>query len=282
MPLPDRALTAVLLSSDGHTILFDCGEGTQSAARKAEVSLMKVEIIALTHYHGDHIFGLPGLLQSMSCLGRTQDLLITGPSGIEKALSPIMDLAGNLSFKVTLKEMTEPIEIYPEAVLSSFKTRHRCQSIGYKFSLGRPGMFNAEKAAMLGVDKSDWGKLQHGISVGDVTPEMVLGKRRDGLNFVFSGDTMPCDSLAEASRGADLLICEATYAEDDMENQAREYGHMTYSQACSVGKEAKRTVLAHFSQVIEDPSAYELPDGVEPGTDGLKIELNFASRIPEE
>ena len=278
MPLPERALTAAVLNCNGHTILFDCGEGTQSAARKAGVSLMKCEIIALTHFHGDHIFGLPGLLQTMSCLGRQSKLTIIGPKGIEEALRPIMELSGELTYEVSIQEMREPIHIFPEATLSCFKTKHRCQSIGYSFTLDRPGIFQVDKATELGVDKEDWGKLQHGISVGKVSPEMVLGEKRKGLKVVFSGDTMPCDELEKAAEDADLFICEATYAEDEHTEQAENYGHMTFSQACRTGRKAARTVLVHFSQMIEDPEIYELSGNAEVGTDGMQIILDFEQR----
>ena len=278
MPLPERALTSIVLNCEGHTILFDCGEGTQSAARKAGVSLMKTEIIALTHYHGDHILGLPGLLQSMSCLGRTKDLLIVGPEGIPDAMGPIMELAGNLTFEVGVREIEEPIELFPEAVLTPVPTRHRCKSNGYIFTLDRAGVFDMEKAEALGVDKSDWGKLQHGEAVGDITPDMVLGEKRKGLKVVYSGDSLPCDNLTKAAEGADLFFCEATYATEDRQKKATEYGHMTFAQACDTGKGEKKTVLVHFSQMIEDPSVYSLPENCEAGKDGMKFELKFDSR----
>lgn len=275
LPLPDRGLTSVALSCNGHTILFDCGEGTQRAARKYGISLMKCEIIALTHYHGDHIFGIPGLLQTMNVLGRDMPLFIVGPKGIEKALEPIMTLVGALNYEVFLLENDEPIEIFPEAVLTSFKTYHKGESSGYIFSLGRPGEFSVEKAKALGVDKNDWGKLQHGQTIGDITPEMVLGERRKGLKFVISGDTVACDELREAADGADLFICEATFAGDEFEEQASKYKHMTFSQAVEVGSKAEKTVLVHFSQMIDDVNAYPLPENVIAAEDGMSFTLEF-------
>ena len=164
VPLPDRALTAVALTCGGHTILFDCGEGTQAAARKADVSLMKTDIIALTHYHGDHVFGLPGLLQTMFCLGRTEPLYITGPVGLEEELAPILKLAGWTSYEIILfrlpdggLRLEELGKGWPsEARLTSFKTEHRVPSQGYCFTLSRAGKFLPEKAKALGVPMLRW------------------------------------------------------------------------------------------------------------------------------
>ena len=298
MPLADRALTAALLSFSGRSVLFDCGEGTQSAARRAHVSLMKTDLIALTHYHGDHIFGLPGLLQTMGCLGRTAPLSITGPEGLEQALAPILALAGPLPFPLTLLplpeggiSLSELSPLWPkEASLLPFPTKHRVPSCGYRFSLSRPGKFSPEAAAALGVPMPLWGRLQHGESVflptgEEVLPSAVLGPPRRGLSVVFSGDTAPCPTLIEASRDADLLICDATYADPSYAPQAELYGHCTFAQAASVAASAgvRRLWLAHFSQILETPEE-QLPlasaifSPAECGKDGQSIRLKFDDR----
>ena len=298
MPLPDRALTAVYLVHDGHSILFDCGEGTQSAARKAHVSLMKTALIALTHYHGDHIFGLPGLLQSFGCLGRTDPLLITGPDGLEDAMAPVLKLCGPLPFPVSLvhlpAEGARVCDLLPqwdsESFLYPIPTRHRVVSCGYRFFLHRPGKFDPAAAQALNIPKLLWSSLQHGNSVTlengiSVSPEQVLGPERKGLSFVFSGDTAPCPALTAAAADADLLICEATYGDDSYSAQAEKYGHSTFSQAAETAANAgaKRLWLAHFSQIMENPEDY-LPNAraVFPsavcGSDGMSITLRF----PEE
>ena len=146
MPLPERALTAVHLSFSGRSILFDCGEGTQTAARKAHVSLMKTDLIALTHYHGDHFFGLPGLLQTFGCLGRTDPLIITGPDGLEEAMQPILQLCGSLPFSVSLFHLPQNgvslSDLIPhwcsDSMLIPVPTRHLVDSQGYRFYLLRP------------------------------------------------------------------------------------------------------------------------------------------------
>ena len=294
LPIPERALTAAALTCAGRTLLFDCGEGTQTAARKAGVSLMKADVIALTHYHGDHIFGLPGLMQTLNSLGRTEPLAITGPLGLNEAMEPVLRLAGRVGYPVRL--VTLPAEGAPlrqfnprwpdEVRLSAFPTEHRTPSQGYAFTLGRSGKFLPERARALGVPAERWGVLQRGqpVQVGEATihPEQVLGPRRRGIKFVFSGDTAPCESLIKAARGADLFICEATYGENDQAALALDHGHMTFAQAGQIAARAgvSRLWLTHYSQMIEDPEAC-LPNArayFEPaqcGCDGVRATLAF-------
>lgn len=294
MPIPDRALTAAALTCAGRTILFDCGEGTQSAARRAGVSLMKVDVIALTHYHGDHIFGLPGLMQTQEVFGRTQPLTIVGPAGLNASLRPILELVGHTGYPVRLAELPaggvrlrELAQGWPEAArLIPFPTEHRVISQGYSFTLERAGKFMPDRAKALGVPINRWGLLQKGRSVqlGDVTvqPWDVLGEPRKGLKFVFTGDTALCDGLVSAAEGADLMICEATYGENEQASLAREHGHMVFAQAAEAAKRAgvKRLWLAHYSQMVEDPQAY-LPNAKAVfedavcGEDGMSATLRF-------
>ncbi len=291
MPLPNRALSSAVLRCAGRTILFDCGEGTQTAARKAHVSLMKTDLIALTHYHGDHIFGLPGLMQSMNCLGRTEPLYISGPEGIEDELAPILMLAGDLQYEVRLVTGTLQLSslnaAWPVgAVLDPFATEHRVVSCGYDFSLTRPPKFLPEKAKDLGIPVNCWRRLQNGETViadGRVfTPDAVTGNTRKGLKLVFSGDTAPCEALRAASEGADLLVCDATYAEDEQADLAALYGHSTFSQTATLAKGAnvRRLWLTHYSQMIDSPEDYLLTvqsifPNTECGYDGKSIKLIF-------
>ncbi len=294
VPLPERALTAVTLTCAGHTVLFDCGEGTQSAARKAGVSLMKADFIALTHYHGDHIFGLPGLLQTMCSLDRTAPLYITGPAGLQDALAPILKLAGSVTYDI--RPITLPdgglrpadlVRGWPtEAKLAAFSTEHRVPSQGYCFTLERAGKFMPQRARDLGVPVNLWGVLQKGqtVRLGDalIRPEQVLGEARKGLKFVFSGDTAACPALTNAARGADLLISEATYGENEQADLAVDHGHMNFAQAALTASQAGAGLLwlAHYSQMIKDPRDY-LPNAARIfentvcGTDGMSITLGF-------
>lgn len=286
MPLPDRACSSVLIKHEGRTILIDCGEGTQSAARRAKVSLMKTDIIALTHYHGDHLFGLPGLMQSFACMGRTDPLYICGPEGIEVALEPIMTLAGPLPFKVYMNiGALNGIEI-GDAVLKAFKVNHRVPAYGYEFTLSRAGKFDPKKADALGVPLASRATLQHGesVEVGSmlVTPDMVMGQMRKGLKVVVSGDTSPCRELTAHAKDADLFICDATYGENAYREDAVKYGHSTFADAAATAKnaECRRLWLTHFSQMMEFPEEFLenatdiFPDAV-CGQDGMNITLKF-------
>lgn len=294
LPLPNRALTSVFLSCEGHSILFDCGEGTQIAARKAGISLMKTDIFAITHYHGDHIFGLPGLLQTMTSMTRTEKLYIIGPEGIHESIDPILKIAGAMSFEIELIEipdegikLAEMIHGWPhESKLSAFRTEHRIISHGYCFELGRAGKFIPEKAKELNIPVNLWGILQKGKSVivddNVIMPEQVLGKKRKGLKVIFTGDTAECESMTDAAKGADLMISEATYGENEQAQLAIDHGHMNFSQAAMTAKNAgvKQLWLSHYSPMIDNPLQY-LPNAQNIfadtlcGYDGMNVTLKF-------
>ena len=286
LPLPGRAETAAVLSCGGRSVLFDCGEGTQTAARAAGVSLMKTDVVALTHYHGDHIFGLPGLCQTMSVLGRTEPLTVVGPGDVEKELEHIVGLMRPLSFELRLVPMpAEGMEL-GGGRLTAFETAHRGISQGYRFDLPRAGRFLPERAAALHVPQRLWGVLQKGGTVEAdgrvVRPEDVLGGSRRGLSVVFTGDTLACESVERAAHDADLLLCEATYGEDGQAELAAQFGHMTFSEAgrLAANAGARRLWLMHYSQMIKDPGGY-LPNaqryypGAECGFDGKSVVLGF-------
>lgn len=294
MPLPERAVTAATLSCGGHTILFDCGEGTQAAARKAKASIMRADAVCLTHYHGDHIFGLPGYLQTMGSLGRTEPLYIFGPEGLEDVLETIMKLCVFLPYELRpVKLSAEGLKLcellpgFPQdATLYPIATEHRVPSQGYRFELSRPGRFMVEKARALNVPQSCWGRLQHGESIAvdgrEVSPADVLGEPRRGLKVVFTGDTTPCQAVLDAAREADLLVMEATYGEDEQYQLALDHGHSTFAQTATLAAEAqaKRLWLVHYSGMIDDPQAYlanaqtHFPGAV-CGEDGMTMTLAF-------
>ena len=305
MPTPDRGVSAIALRCAGRCILFDCGEGTQVALRREKVSPVKIDLIALTHYHGDHIFGLPGLLQTMNCLKRTEPLYITGPAGLEDAMAPILKLVVQTDYEVRLIEINNPSELAMKAInsgwpdgawLQSFETEHRVSSQGYSFMLSRASKFLPEKAKELGVPVSMWKQI---IAADPITPIRIngeilkadgktvrgyhlMGEARRGLHVVISGDTLPCEPLRSHARGADLLIHDATYGEDDQADEAELWGHCTFRQAAELARDAdvRRLWLTHFSQSMKSPSDY-LPNAqsVFPNTvcgyDGLSTTLQF-------
>lgn len=293
-PLPGRALASAVITCGGRVLLLDCGEGTQAAARRAGVSLMKIDAIALTHYHGDHTFGLPGLWQSMAMAGRTEPVYLFGPAGLGEAMKPFGMLCPRLPFELRLV-MPAPEGIalgslipgWPEtAVLTPFPTRHRVPSQGYRFDLRRAGRFLPERARALGVPVEKWKVLQRGepVTVGErtVMPEQVMSAPRRGISVVYTGDTSPCESAALAAEDADILIGEATYGEAAQEAQALEHGHMTFVQAAQLAHRAgaHELWLTHYSPMVEEPEAYLAgAQAVFPrtvcGQDGMRRTLRF-------
>ena len=295
MPLPDRALSAAYAECGGHGLLLDCGEGTQTAARRAGVNLMRADAICLTHYHGDHIFGLPGLLQTLGAQGRTAPLTLLGPAGLKEIWAAVRALTGPLPYPVQARELTpdrplllaELADGWPAgAVLLPFATKHRVRSIGYRLELPRAGKFLPERAKALGVPMQQWKLLQRGQTVTvngtAVHPADVLGPARKGLSFVFSGDTALCPGLERAAQGADLLVCDATYALPEQEAQAKQWGHSTFGQDAALAARAgaKRLWLTHYSPMFTEPEA-ELPHAqsifpaAECGFDGKRILLQY-------
>ena len=244
MPLPERALTAAVAECGGHSLLLDCGEGTQTAARRAGVNLMRADAICLTHYHGDHIFGLPGLLQTLGAQGRTRPLTLLGPEGLLEVWRAVYALTGPLPYAVKplVCRAGQPVALdalsdgWPAgATLLPVATKHRVRSLGYRLELPRAGRFDPEKARALGVPVTQWRLLQRGQAVPlaerMVQPAEVLGAPRKGLRFVFSGDSAPCPALEQAAQGADLLLCDATYALPEQQKQAAQWGTAPLARA---------------------------------------------------
>lgn len=230
----------------------------------------------------------------MHSLGRTETLYITGPEGLEKTLEPVLKLVRWTDYEIKLfslpkngLRLSEFIHGWAfEAKLSAFKTEHNVPSQGYCFTLGRAGKFMPQRAQELNVPVTQWGVLQKGgsVQVGDkiIFPEQVLGEPRKGLKFIFTGDTTKCDSLVEAAKGADLMICEGTYGKNEKEEVALRHGHMTFSQAAEMAKRAEvnQLWLAHYSQTIRDPRVYlENATKIFPNTicgrDGMSTTLHF-------
>ena len=300
MPLPDRALSAAFAACGGHGLLWDCGEGTQAAAHRAGVNLMRADAICLTHFHGDHIFGLPGLLQTLGAQGRTRPLVLAGPQGLAEVWAAVRVLTGPLPYPVRLQVLQPGQELALDALsegwpagarLAAFATKHRVQSVGYRLELPRAGRFDPQRARALGVPVTDWKLLQRGQTVTaagrEVAPAEVLGPPRKGLRVVFSGDTALCPGLLQAAQGADLLLCDATYALPEQEAQARQWGHSTFGQSAALAAQAgaARLWLTHYSPMITDPQEYaaqaqEIFPAAECGFDGKRITLQYEEVQP--
>lgn len=294
-PLPDRALSSAVFSANGRHILLDCGEGTQLALHRQRISPQKITLVALTHYHGDHILGLPGLMQTMDTLERKTPLYITGPEeGHEPIWAAITVLAGDLGFPVSfLPTPADGLRLHdldpqwpPAAVLTSFPTAHRIASQGYRLTLGRMRALKTEKAEALCIPRRCWRTLQWGqpveINGQFIVPEDVCGPVRKGLTTVYTGDTAPCESVIQAARDADLLVMDATYPDNSHAEKAALYGHSTFLQAAETAAAAgvQQLWLTHYSAMIANPedalpAAKEIFAQAECGTDGKSCTLTF-------
>jgi len=281
-PLPERALAALAVSVGGGTVLLDCGEGTQTALRRWGVSAYRLHTVLLTHYHGDHILGLPGLLQTLSSLGRTAPLTVVGPAGLEAVAAPMATLAGPLPFAVHWRQAgQEPFAAGPLKV-TPFPLEHRVPCCGYALTLPRAGRFDPGRARAAGIPVALWSRLQAGQTVEGFTPDQVLGPPRRGLKVVYATDTRPCPAVTEAAREADLLCMDATYADDADLDKAKLYGHATCRETGALAAEAgvRRLWLTHYSAAVTDlapglaAAQRAYPDAVA-GTDGMRLELDF-------
>ena len=261
MPLKNRWLSSCLLSVFGHSVLIDCGEGTQIALKWAGQKSKPIDVICFTHFHADHISGLPGFLLTMSNEGRTEPLTMIGPVGLETIVRALCLIAPNLTFDIRFLEIpsdgtviqSEPLTITP------FRVRHGVPCLGYCFELKRVGKFDKEKALKNEVPLKVWSKLQHQDSViyNDVvyTSDMVLGAPRKGLKVTYTTDTRPVKNIAVHAAGSDLLICEGMFAEEDKLERAIETGHMLFSEAAGIASQAqvKKLWLTHYSPSLEYP-----------------------------
>ena len=298
-PQPDRALSSAVFSVGGRHILLDCGEGTQLALHRHRISPMKITLIALTHYHGDHILGLPGLLQTMDTMSRTAPLYITGPEeGHDAILAAILTLADELTYPVHFVPIPAnglcPHELDPqwppEVALTAFPTVHRVASQGYRLRVRRIRRLYRDRALAMGLPTHLWRAVQGGQSVTihgrTIHPDSVCGPERPGLAAVFTGDTAPCEAVEQTAHAADLLIMDATYPDDKHDDKAELYGHSTFLQTAALAERAgvKRLWLTHYSAMISDPLealpvAQAIFPAAECGEDGKALMLTF---LPDE
>jgi ribonuclease Z len=285
VPTARRGLPALLVRRGGKKLLFDCGEGTQRQL-VASVGLADLDEIFITHFHADHWLGLPGLLKTFDLRGRERPLRISGPRGLRDLLALAMRLVGRVRFELELVEL-EPGEVLGRDGYSIAPVRvaHRGSALGYVlFEDERPGAFDPGAAVELGLTPGpEFGRVQHGETVKGVRPEQVLGLARPGRKLVISGDTMPCEELKLAAYGADLLIHEATFAEEERE-RAAETGHSTASEAASIAREAGVRLLAltHISTryrvgLLRDEARAEFENTIIP-RDFDTIQLPFEER----
>jgi len=259
-PTPNRNPSAIAVNREGELMLFDCGEGTQRQMMRAKTG-MAVSSIFITHFHADHVLGIPGLLQTMALQGRKEPLEIFGPRYIDKFLYHLLSLGYvGKGFEVKAIELKPGDEVRRQKYrIKAIKTVHNVESIGYVLEEDmRPGRFNRERAIELGIKPGPlFSRLQSGHTITvdgrEIRPEQVLGPPRPGRKIVYTGDTRPCESVVEASRGADLLIHDSSMSEE-VKQYAIEYMHSTALEAAEVAKEAgvRKLILTHISARYSD------------------------------
>ena len=256
----DRSHPAIVLKAFGEVMLFDCGEGTQRQFIYAKISPMKVSKIFISHYHGDHILGLPGLLQSMSFRGRETKLSIYGPEGLNKLKEAIYSFGYcKIDFPVEFIELgTETVVETDEYIIKSQIVNHNVINLAYSIEEKKKPRFLRQKAIDLGVPVGpDFGRLHNGEEVEIdgkiIKPEQVLGKPRKGIKITYSGDTTPCEELIEFAKDSDVLIHESTYIDED-KDKADEHFHSTSTDAAKIAlaSNSKQLILTHISTRYND------------------------------
>lgn len=288
MPLPYRWLTSLMVRYNGSSILIDCGEGTQIAVKEKGWSFKPIDVICFTHYHGDHISGLPGLLLTMGNAERTEPLTLIGPRGLERVVNALRVIAPELPFELNFREIQGPQETFEICGLkiTAYKVNHNVLCYGYAIELERAGKFDVERARAQDIPLKLWNRLQKGETIEEqgriFTPDMVMGEKRKGLKLAYCTDTRPTKSIVENAAGADLFICEGMYGEPGKEEKAIEHKHMTFSEAAKLAKNAgvKELWLTHYSPSLSYPEDFmpqvrKIFPNAHAGKDSKSVELLF-------
>ena len=288
MPLPYRWLTALMTRFNGSSLLIDCGEGTQIAIKEKGWSFKPIDVICFTHYHGDHISGLPGLLLTMGNADRREPLTLIGPKGLERVVNSLRVIAPELPFPILFKEIEGPEQTFEMNGyrLKAFRVNHNVLCYGYTVEIDRAGKFDPERAKEQGIPQRYWKHLQKGETVEldecVWTPDMVLGPPRKGIKLTYTTDTRPTQSIRENAKGSDLFICEGMYGEKEKAAKAVEYKHMTFYEAAQLAKEAgvQEMWLTHYSPSLTRPEEYmeevrKIFPAAKAGKDKMSVEMKF-------
>lgn len=288
LPLATRALSSLYVRVNGQGLLLDCGEGTQVGIRRLGWGFRCLDGLVLTHFHGDHCTGLPGLLLSLEKAGREAPFDIYGPAGLKRVVEGLCVIVPKLSYAVRLHEYPPEGRSFELIGLTirAFPVNHGIPCYGYRISLERKGAFEPLRAKALGIPVTEWKKLQEGqnirMGLKKICPEDVMGPARKGITFVFSTDTRPCETLYKYTADADLAILEGMYAEEEKETLAVKNHHMMFREAAEIARteQVGRLVLSHFSTSLEDPeaaltAATEVFPNTTAGKDGMIIHLSY-------
>lgn len=290
MPLANRFLTSLYCKCEGSGLLIDCGEATQIAIKKANLSVYDIDYILITHFHADHISGLPGLLLSIGNSEKKTKVTILGPKGIKEVVKSLRIIAPELPFPVEVVELDKKegeikLNVFN---IQYYELKHKMICLGYNIILNRLPEFLKQKAIDNNIPIKYWNKLQHLEKCEDeitgvkYTPDMVLGEERKGIKISYFTDTRPCDNILKWTRNADLTICEGMYGNTDKSTNAKKYMHMTMVEACEIANETKPKSLwlTHYSPAEAKPQIYEkdlkkIYSKVKIAKDGEKTKLVF-------
>lgn len=303
MPMPDRFLSSLVINYGGRKILIDCGECTQVSMRKSHIGFKSIDVICITHCHGDHIFGLPGLLSTIGNSDRVEPITIIGPKGIKEIINGLKVAIPYLPYSLNIIEMTKSelsFTLSPNSlnlkenqdnlgediIISTLELDHSSPCIGYCFHIPRKPKFDPEKALINKVPKKLWKTLQNGESIiykdKKYEPSMVLGEERIGIKLSYITDTRPIDTIVDFINESNLFICEGTYGDNEDLDKAVKNKHMTFSEAAQLAKNGNvnKLLLTHFSPSIDNPKLYEMnaiytfPNTIM-GYDGFSTSLSF-------
>lgn len=264
MPLPGRRLTALMTRLNGKGLLIDCGEGTQVAVRAQGWSFHDIDVICFTHFHADHISGLPGLLLSIGNAERTEPVTLIGPKGLTKVVTALRTIAPELPFELEFVELEEKVQTVEIAGyrIEAFKCNHNVVCYGYVINVDRAGRFDPVKAEQNNVPMKIWSKLQKGAVIEldgrTYTQDMILGPSRKGLKVTYCTDTRPTELIPKMAEGSDLFVCEGMYGEPGTEQKAKEHKHMNFTEAAKLAAAAKpkEMWLTHYSPSLIHPEEY--------------------------
>jgi len=289
MPMPQRFLSSMLLRLNGKMILTDCGEGTQVSLKNIGWGFKNIDAIIFTHYHADHISGLPGMLLAIANAGRTEDLKLYGPSGLIFTVEGLRRITQELPFKIIYTELddTKKSLFSIDGInISAIGCKHSVRCMAYCFEVKRNGRFDVEKAKALNLPKEKWSVIQKQGAVDfngkTYTSDMVMGANRKGIKLTYCTDSRPFAALTAMAEQSDLFVCEGMYGENDKKPKAVENKHMLFSEAAKMAKEAnvKELWLTHFSPSLSEPAEFlknasGIFDKTVIGYDGMKKTILF-------